>query len=209
VAFHKAWTWAGVFSDELMVCIAKARVGYARASWWTIWDGAEVHERRRRSWRGIRIDADGASAEAIDLTFARGEPIEVRTGPAWTRKTPLRVTGTVRGRSVDAPGLLDESAGRHARHTAWTWSAGAGEGVVWNLVRGLHDGSPSERTVWREGVPEEVGDEAFTALRPTTLATVAHRENYLVIASSYEQSFCSFEGELRGRGVMERHEARW
>ena len=106
-----------------------------------------MHERRRRSWRGIAVDADGAAAEGIDLMFSRGEPIEVTTGPAWTRKTPLRVTGTVLGRAVDAPGLLDESAGRHARHTAWTWSAGAGDGVVWNLVRGLHDGSPSERTV--------------------------------------------------------------
>ena len=131
-----------MFSDELMACVAVAQVGWARAAWWAVWDGERVHEQRRRSWRGIAVSPDGASADGLALRFERGEPIEVTTGPAFTRKTPLRVTGTVRGRAIDAPGLLDESSGRHARHTAWEWSAGAGEGVVWNLVRGLHDGVP-------------------------------------------------------------------
>ena len=102
--------------------------------------------------------------------MTHGQAIEVTTGPAWTRKTPLRVTGTVLGRTIDAPGLLDESAGRHARRTAWRWSAGAGvaesgSNVVWNLVEGLHYGDPSERTVWVDGEPHAVAHQPFDELR--------------------------------------------
>ena len=97
------------------------------------------------------------------------------------------------GHAFDAPGLLDESAGRHARRTSWRWSAGAGVArvgaqVVWNLVDGLHDGSPSERTVWIDGEPHEVGPQPFDGLdgvgdlRFTALATRAKHENYLLIA---------------------------
>ena len=39
---------------------------------------------------------------------------------------------------------------------------------------------------------EEVGPEAFDALRFTALGSVAHRENYLIIASDYSQSFGTF-----------------
>ena len=115
---------------------------------------------------------------------------------------------------------------RHARRTAWRWSAGAGvassgAAVVWNLVEGLHDGSPSERTVWVDGEPHEVGPQPFDGLARvgdlefTATATRAKRENYLVIASDYEQPFGTFTGTLpvagplHGWGVMERHEALW
>ncbi len=221
MALYKSWCWAGVFAPELMLCVARAQVGVARTAWCAVWDGERLHERRRRSWRGISVGPGGARADGVALRFERGVPIEVTTGPAWTRKTPLRVTGTVLGREIDAPGLLDESSGRHARHTAWRWSAGASAGVVWNLVEGMHDGSPSERTVWVAGAPHEVGPQRFDGLaavgdlRFSALATVAHRENYLVVASDYEQSFGTFEGTLpvagavHGWGVMERHEARW
>src|SRR5262249_17194689 len=145
---------------------------------------------------------------------------------AFTRKTPLRVRGTVLGREIDLPGLLDESHGRHARRTAWRWAAGAGTSsagasVVWDLVEGLHDGSPPERTGWGGGEPHEVGPPAFDGLAGVgdlkfdAVATRAKRENYLVIASDYEQPFGSFSGSLpvagplEGWGVMERHEALW
>jgi hypothetical protein len=128
---------------------------------------------------------------------------------------------------ISADGLLDESAGRHARHTAWRWSAGAGvaqsgAAVTWNLVAGLHDGAVSERTVWVDGEPHPVGPVEFDGLagvgdlRFTAEAARARRDNLLVIASDYEQPFGTFTGalpvagELReGWGVMERHEARW
>jgi len=177
-----------------------------------VWDGERLHEGTRNRF---------------DLTLERGTPIEVTTGPAWTRKTPLRVTGEVLGRRIDAPGLLDESSGRHARRTAWRWSAGAGIAesgaqVVWNLVEGLRDGSPSERTVWVDGAPHEVPHQPFHGLdgvgdlRFTALAARAKRENYLLLKSDYEQPFGTFAGSLpvagalrAGWGVMERHEALW
>ncbi len=227
---RKSWCWVGAFGPDAMLCVARAQVGLLRRSWWAVWDGSTLHE----GARGVTVSPAGATvrdgAVRIELALAGGRPIEVTTGPAWTRKTPLRVTGEAtvgRTLAIDAAGLLDESAGRHARRTAWRWSAGAGVAtsgadVVWNLVEGLHDRMPSERTVWVDGEPHEVGHQPFDGLagvggaRFTTLATRAKRENYLVIASDYAQPFGTFAGslpvagELRAAwGVMERHEALW
>src|SRR5829696_3506402 len=165
MALQKSWQWIGAFGPDLMLCVAHARVGVLRRWWWAVWDGERLHEGKRAPF---------------ELALERGTPIEVTTGPAWTRKTPLRVRGTVLGRSIDLPGLLDESAGRHPRRTAWRWSAGAGvassgAAVVWNLVEGLHDrshlprpgaSSPrrSERTVWVDGSPHEVEALPFDGL---------------------------------------------
>jgi hypothetical protein len=146
----------------------------------------------------------------------------------------VRVRGTAMGLAIDAPGLVDESAGYHARRTAWRWSAGAGvteggEAVAWNLVDGLHDGAgASERTLWVGGEPRALGPVAFAdgldgvafaeggALRFTAEATRARRERLLLVASDYEQPFGAFAGELPGAGalragfgVMERHDVRW
>jgi hypothetical protein len=199
----------GAFGPDVMLCVASARVGWLRRSWWAVWDGETLREGTRAPF---------------SLALEHGTPIEVTTGPAWTRKTPLRVTGSVLGHALDAPGLLDESAGRHARRTAWMWSAGAGvsesgAAVVWNLVEGMH---PGECTVWVDGVPHPVAVQPFDGLRRvgdltfTPLATRAKRENYLVIASDYEQPFGTFAGSLpiagalrSAHGVMERHEALW
>jgi Protein of unknown function (DUF2804) len=207
----KRWTWVGAFGPDAMLCVGEARVGLIRRSWWALWDGERLREGTRAPF-------------ALDLEH--GTPIEVTTGPAWTRKTPLRVTGRVGGREIDLPGLMDESAGRHARRTAWRWSAGAGvtesgSDVVWNLVDGLHDGNPSERTVWVDDEPHELPALAFDGLdgvgdlRFVTHARRAKRENDLVVASDYEQPFGTFSGALpvagalHGWGVMERHEALW
>ena len=138
-----------------MLCVAHARVGVLRRSWWAVWDGERLHEGTARAVRAV--------------AWSAGTPIEVTTGPAWTRKTPLRVTGTVLGRSIDLPGLLDESAGppRAADRLALVGGRGvaeSGAAVVWNLVEGLHDGSPSERTVWVDGEPHEVEALPFDGL---------------------------------------------
>ena len=206
---HKSWRWLGAFGPDLMLCVGHARVGLLRRSWWAVWDGERLHEGTRAPF-ALHLD--------------HGAAIEARTGPAWTRKTPLRVTGTVLGRALDAPGLLDESAGRHARRTSWLWSAGAGVStsgapVVWNLVEGMH---PGERTVWLDGEPHPVGPQRFDGLdgvgdlRFSALATRAKRENYVLLKSDYEQPFGTFTGSLPiagelavAHGVMERHEALW
>jgi hypothetical protein len=130
--------------------------------------------------------------------------------------------------------VIDDTAGYHARETAWMWSAGVGDdasgaGVAWNLVTGVNDPERgSERTLWVDGVPREVDPVRFGheldgvefseggALRFSTEATRSRRDNLLVIRSDYEQPFGTFSGvlpggvELReGFGVMERHSARW
>jgi len=209
MALRKSWRWIGAFDPSLMLCVGSARVGVLRRSWWAVWDGAALHEGKRAPF---------------SLSLAHGTPIEAASDVAWTRKTPLRVTGTVLGRALDAPGLLDESRGRHARRTAWLWSAGAGvttdgRPVYWNLVDGMFAG---ECCVWVDGTPHLVGTLPFDGLRGvgglsfTPLASRAHRENYLVLMSDYEQPFGVFSGSLpvagelaRGHGVMERHEALW
>jgi hypothetical protein len=247
---RKAWRYAGVFGEELMVCAGVVRVGPARQAFWAVWDRREgvLRERTRLPARrqvalpGGRVVVREGDVE-VDLRLdPAGEPIEVTSphhgAPIWTRKAPVRAVGTVRiaGRAlpVDAPGLEDHSAGWHARRTAWRWAAGAGRAadgraLVWNLVEGIHDGpSGSERRVWVGGVPREVGPVAFApglrevafaeggALAFRAEAVRARRDELGLVASDYEQPFGSFSGVLPGglevvggRGVMERHRARW
>ena len=136
---------------------------------------------------------------ALELEVGDATPVEVVSPHGaqhiWTRKRGgVRVRGTAAGVAVDALGLVDESAGYHARRTAWHWSAGvgvleSGEPVAWNLVAGLHDDpAASERTVWVAGEPREVGPVVFdgvagvAGLRFTAEATRARRENLLADA---------------------------
>jgi hypothetical protein len=76
--------------------------------------------------------------------------------------------------------------------------------------------------VWIDGAPHAVAPPRFDGLRGvagltfTAAATRARREDWLIVASDYEQPFGTFAGELpvagrlrAGWGVMERHEARW
>jgi hypothetical protein len=236
----KRWTWVGAFGPDVMLCAAVARIGPVPVSWWAIWDRASGRfvERTRRSARGVSVAPDRVVvAGVLDLVVGDAAAIEVvsRHGSqyAWTRKrggVRVRGTASVDGRSlaVDAPGLVDESAGYHARHTAWHWSAGvgeleSGEPVAWNLVAGLHDDpAVSERTVWIAGEPREVGPVSFdglegvAGLRFTAEATRARRENLGLMASEYVQPFGTFAGALPGAGplrsgwgVMGRHDVRW
>ena len=247
---RKAWRYAGIFGEELMVCAGVVRVGPGRQAFWAVWDRragvlrerTRLLPRRQVALPGGRLRVRDGEVE-IDLRLdPAGEPVAVTSphhgAPIWTRKRPVRAVGTVRiaGRAtpVDAPGLEDHSAGWHARRTAWRWAAGAGVArdgspLVWNLVDGLHDApSGSERRVWVDGSPREVGPVAFDPdLRAVTFSEgggldfraeavrVRHDELGLV-ASDYEQPFGTFAGVLpgglvlaSGRGVMERHAARW
>jgi hypothetical protein len=229
MAMRKDWTWIGGFGPELMLCAASVRVGPARAAWWAVWDGVQLHERSYRRRGPVTVSPERIVVPGVlDLAVEPGAPWAVRTGAMWTRKRPARIHGTALGRPADLRGLIDESAGRHPRRMAWWWSAGIGEladgrPVTWNLVDGLHDGvEDSERAIWIDGVPEHVPPQPFHGfagvgdLRFTALATRARKENLLLIASDYEQPFGTFAGalppggELRsGYGVMERHRVRW
>jgi uncharacterized protein DUF2804 len=238
----KRWRYVGAYGPDVMLCAGVAHVAGVPQSFWAVWDRERLWE--RTTLRRGRVELpDGAARVAdrevsVDLVVEPdGDAVEVVSPHGasyiWTRKQPLRVTGllTLEGRTLalDAPGLLDDSAGYHARRTAWEWSAGAGvtadgERVVWNLVAGVHDAPiESERTVWIDGAAVEVGPVVFAEgldavgdLQFTPEAERVRRDDLLLIASDYRQPFGTFTGTLpdgtelaRGYGVMERHRARW
>jgi Protein of unknown function (DUF2804) len=252
----KRWRYVGVYGPDLMLCVGHARVGPGRQSFWAVWDRAarRLHERTRLSGGGVRLGLDRPGRVLvvddgieIDLTLEEVDGVETICpnggAYAWTRKQGgVRAHGTVRVRSgertVDARAVIDDSAGYHARDTAWRWCAGVGRAedgrsVAWNLVAGINDPPQhSERTVWVNGAPVEVGPVAHFAadlgavatddgvdLRFASEAVRERRENLLLVRSEYRQPFGTFSGALpsaagplalaEGYGVMEQHTARW
>lgn len=248
----KRWVYAGVFGPELMLCAGSARVGPIPLRWWAIAEpGRPLAERTTViASGGVTLDAGRVRVRApgvrIELELeAAGAAVEVAS-PAggayiWTRKLPVVARGEVevRGRRhgvLELPGLVDESAGYHDHETVWNWSAGAGttedgRSVTWNLVTGVHDDpAVSERSVWVDGHPAEVGpvifDPGLTGIRFTCeegtrlhFEEWAARESRLnagLLRNVYRQPFGTFTGSLpgelslrKGWGVMEEHDARW
>lgn len=182
----------------------------------------------------------------IDLLLDESAGVEVvspvgeRGAYIWTRKqacVPVRGTVELDGHrhAIDGDhGFVDDSAGYHARHTAWRWSAGVGRTddgrrVGWNLVDGIHDApDASERTIWIDGDPVEVGPVRFaddlssvafadgSALGFSEWSAREHATNALLIRSRYRQPFGAFAGSLpgglrlaEGHGVMEDHDVHW
>jgi Protein of unknown function (DUF2804) len=222
----KRWRYRAVYGPELMLCVGDARIAGIPQRWWAVAlpDG--------RLFEGSR-DAP------MELSFDEGPGVEVVSPHGrsyiWTRKQAgVPVTGSVRvgGREfrIDGSlGFIDESAGYHARHTRWRWSAGIGRArdgraVAWNLVDGVHDAPvASERTVWVDGEPHEAEPAAFAEdlsgvgeLRFTEWSAREDHTNLLVMRSDYRQPFGSFAGALpggleleSGYGVMEWHDVRW
>ena len=243
----KRWRYVGVFGEDTMACFGTVRIGVLPQAFWAVaapLGGLSPEWRVRERTRFVpgAVDLRDGVARVRGVADLRvepaGAPIEVtnRHGAQeiWTRKTPARVRGTLAGRQVDLPALIDDSAGYHARVTEWWWAAGAGttadgRDVRWNLVTGLHDGATgSERRVWVDGEPHEVGPVTFSqaldevrfaeggALRFAARAERARNENLLLFASDYRQPFGTASGTLpggielvSGAGVMERHRARW
>lgn len=249
----KHWRYVGVYGPELMLCVGAARVGPGRQSFWAVWDRAagKLHERTRLRRGGLRLGLDRpgrvvVADDGVEIDLALDEVDGVESvcpnggAYAWTRKQGgVRAHGIVTldgvAHELDALAVIDDSAGYHARHTAWRWSAGVGRAaddrvVAWNLVEGINDPPQhSERTVWIDGEPAEVGPAAHFAsdlsavatddgvdLRFAAEAVRERRENLLLIRSSYRQPFGTFAGRLpggltlaEGWGVMERHKAVW
>jgi uncharacterized protein DUF2804 len=184
---RKRWRYVAVFSEEMMLCAARAEIGPARQSFWVLWDRETRQQSAHTALRpgahevafdGPRLEIDGPNLRA-SLELGDAVPIETtcRSGKswAWTRKRAgMPVEGTVelpgrrlqiRGRGVD-----DESAGYHQRRTSWRWSAGVGESVegrdlAWNLVEGINDPPQgSERAIWVDGEPIEPPPARFRGL---------------------------------------------
>jgi hypothetical protein len=248
-ALRKRWRYVGVYGPEVMLCVARVEVGPLRQSFWVLWDrqaGTRHANTRLRPWgsevsmEGARIAIDAAGGRAR-LELGEGAAVEAvcpsGKGWGWTRKRAgLPVSGSVEadGRRWELRGLAvdDVSAGYHARHTRWHWSAGvgrAGDGraVAWNLVSGINDPpARSERAVWRDGSPSEPGPVDFEGLEAVRFADGsrlrfaaeyerARDDNLVLLRSRYRHRFGTFAGSLEGTelaegyGVMEEHEALW
>ena len=248
----KRWRYAGVFAEDLLCCFGVVSIGGLPQCFWGVWDreARVLRERTRLRHGPVRI-ADGLvrvrdRGIAADLAFDEhaGGAVEVVSphgdSYAWTRKRAgIGFAGDVVvdgvSRSVVARGVLDDSAGYHARETAWAWSAGVGTAedgarVAWNLVAGLHDApAGSERAVWVAGTPTETAPVRFAedltevaaadgslALRCSIEAVRERHDRLGPLRSRYAQPFGAFAGVLpggrelaAGLGVMERHDARW
>jgi hypothetical protein len=248
----KRWRYVGVYGERLMLCAGVVWVGALPQTFWAVWDRQRSALRERtRLLRPLRYVSIGSDLRVVirdgtvraDLLVEPGAAIETATadGPAWvwTRKQGgVRVRGRVvlDGEEilVDDAGCVDESAGYHARFTAWEWSAGVGvlrdsRPVAWNLVTGVHDDADaSERTIWVDGKPVHVAPVSFAgdlsaidfadgaSLSFAAEATRARNDDLVVFKSDYVQPFGTFTGTLEGglelaegRGVMERHTALW
>ena len=122
------------------------------------------------------------------------------------------------GRAVELYGLIDDSAGYHARRTDWRWCAGVGVGgsgaaLCFNIVDGVHDAPrESERTVWVDGAASELPPATFADdLSAVTFpadpaarlafaeeARRARSDDFKLMASDYVQPFGTFSGTLPG-----------
>jgi len=241
----KAWRYVGVFGPDVMICVASVRIGRARQAFWAVWDreSGRLYERTWLSAGGVRLWRGGASVSdgpaALALALDEGAGVETvcpsGDGYAWTRKQGgIAARGTVelgdgRVHCLKSAAIVDDTAAYYQRHTRWRWSAGVGrstEGrtLAWNLVKGVNDPPrQSERTVWVDGEPREVGPVRFGEdlstvgeLHFDAEATREHRQNLLVVRSRYRQPFGTFSGTLpdgseldAGYGVMEDHDVWW
>jgi hypothetical protein len=233
----KRWRWLGVFRPDVMLCVGDAHVAGIPQRWWAVAlpDGTLAEGRH-----GVRLDDGRAQVSGVlELELRVPDGVEVVSPHGrswiWTRKhAPVHVRGrvSVAGRTFELDGedgFVDESAGYHARHTAWRWSAGIGtsgdgRAVAWNLVDGVHDAkAASERTVWVDGEPHEVPPQQFAA-DLSRVGELDFREwsaresnlNLLLMRNRYRHPFGEFSGSLPGNlplaegyGVMEEHDVRW
>ena len=233
----KRWRYLGVYRPDLMLCVGDARVAGVPQRWWAVAlpDGTLLEGRR-----GIQLDPTRARVLGVlDLELQCPGGVETVSPHGrsyiWTSKhAPVRVRGRVEagGHTFELDGedgFVDESAGYHARQTAWRWSAGIGRtddgrAVAWNLVHGVHDAPRnSERTVWVGGEPSEVPPQEFaddlSAVGSLSFREWSARESRMnlgVMRNSYRQPFGEFSGLLpggltlaEGFGVMEEHDVRW
>ncbi|MCB0863687.1 MAG: DUF2804 family protein [Solirubrobacterales bacterium] len=254
---RKQWRYVGFYGEEVMLCAGVVRIGPFSQTFWSVWDrvsdGGEgrVFEHTKLRPGRAEVTMEGSRVEVrtglvkASLRLGEIEPIEVVSpsgrGWGWTRKRAgVPVTGQIEadGRifEVDGFGVDDESAGYHARHVAWFWSAGIGTSVDdralgWNLVEGINDSeTSSERSVWVDGVPREPGPVRFEGLEAVRFkgetgdpglvfefggAERRRHDRLGPIRSDYVHRFGAFSGSLDGiplasaTGVMEDHKVAW
>lgn len=224
----KAWRYVGVFGAEVMLCAAIVRIGPARQSFWAVWDRQRLQQRTSFWAHGVnlalgRLEIPGCVSLRLEEEAGVECVCPAGQSYAWTRKQGgIRAYGRVGERRLEARAIVDDTAAYYPRHTSWRWSAGVGTDdrgreLAWNLVEGVNDPpTGSERTVWVDGQPREVGADALDGLRFHAEATRERRDNLLLVRSRYRQPFGTFSGKLPGAvelaegfGVMEEHDAHW
>jgi hypothetical protein len=235
----KRWRYLGLYGEDMMLCAADVRIAGLPQAFWAAWDRRALREKTVFRPGGVTLADDHARFGPAALRIEPdGEPMAVtsRHGDSyiWTRKQPVRAHGRVDGRAVELRGLMDDSAGYHARRTDWRWCAGVGEApdgtpLAFNVVAGVHDAPVgSERTLWVGGAARELPPATFAedlsavsfadgaVLAFAEEARRARSDDFKVMASDYVQPFGTFSGTLpdgvavaRGWGVVERHNVRW
>jgi len=248
---RKQWRYVAVHDAKLQLCAATIAVGPGHQVFWALWDreNRELLEGSHSRFKGVEtpkgrlLIADGGVTAEFELDEQPGVETVTRDGQAWTwtrKQGGIAARGAVTfgGRTVEleAPAIIDDSAGYHARHTDWRWCSGVGRttdgrAVAWNMVNGINsDPAGSEQTVWIDGEPfaldpdpcpiaTDLSNVRFTDGRRLDFheeAVRAHYENRLVVRSRYSQPFGRFSGSLphagalaEGLGVMEAHSVVW
>lgn len=222
----KAWRYVGVYGPDLMLCLARVRIGRARQSFWAVWDREHgtLYERTQIGSGGVRLRPRGASIVdrslrvELELEEVLGVETVCQSGEAyaWTRKQGgIRAHGQVSlgglERSIQARAIVDDTAAFYPRLTHWRWCAGVGlsadgRELAWNLVEGVNDPvTSSERTVWVDGEPRETPPCSFAPdlhrvddLHFAAEAGLERRQNLLLVRSDYRQPFGTFSGVLPG-----------
>src|SRR4051794_31835560 len=154
----KRWRYVGAYGPELMVCAGDAHIGPLRQRFWAVAtpDGRLRENTALFGSGGVRLAGpevaiDGAGVRAR-LRVHPGDAVETLSPHGesyiWTAKQGgVRVSGLVEldGQPLqfEARGVVDDSAGYHARHTVWSWSAGgcgsaAGRPPAWEPGAGGH-----------------------------------------------------------------------
>jgi hypothetical protein len=241
----KRWRYVGAYGPDVMACVGIARIGPLRQNFWAVCEPGRGVVARTSLTRGrVAVHRSRALVSSgdvhIELTVEEDGGVETRhADKVWTRKqasVPVRGAIHVQDRRyvVDCLGVVDETKGRHRRHTTWSWSAGVGraeggERIGWNLVTGVNDEPVgSERCVWVDGVPREVEPVRFAddlsrvefgeggGLDFVSWGAREDHTNLLLLRSSYRQPFGTFSGTLpgglelaEGYGVMEWHDVWW
>ena len=173
----KRWRWVGAFGPD-GDGVRGARLDRRHAG--RVVGGVGRRAPARAHAPARRPGADGARARALRRARAALRGGRGRRGRLAARRAvhldpqagaACRSRGTVLGRPFEGRGFVDDTAGYHARGTAWRWSAGVG--VAESGARGgVEPGrgrarrlQTSERTVWVDGTPHD-GRAAAVRARP-------------------------------------------
>ena len=247
---RKRWHYVTFWSPSLIFCAAQVHVGPLPQEYWGLlvrspqrrFRQKSHYLRRRVQLEDTRIAVDDGDV-SIEISFEPNDEFFVyrpeRRAYIWSRKQ-LATKATARVRAgadtieVEGVVFVDVNAGYHPRRTRWRWSAGVGldqqgRTVAWNAIIGLFDTPEhSERTIWIDGIPQEIGPVKFTTdlnvvsfeeggeLSFSKEADLRKRVGFFLFKSKYDHWFGSYRGTLPGGieirdgvGVRERQDALW